>query len=353
MTVLVSRHSAKLLNFLVNQEFSVKRVGRFLPVLVLALTVFSATHAGAQEWVIKRVSGAAYFVAPGVEAFRIKKGMVFEKGYTLGTRSGARVLVARGGETIAVGPNTTFAISSYRSRGAQTTLLQRMGTIEVDVEKRSRPHFAVETPFFAAVVKGTKFEVKVRRKDARVSVRRGVVAVEDFASGERTDLTAGQYASSSPSQQVGLSVGGKTRPVVQPGTKRPPVFETPAVKNVPSASASANSRNTNASASSGSSGNNGKSSNAGGNGNSSSNSNAGGNGNGNSGNNGNGNGNSGNNGNGNGNSGNSGNGNGNSGNNGNGNGNSGNNGNGNGNSGNNGNGNGNSGGNGKGKGNNK
>jgi hypothetical protein len=309
-----------------------------LCVLLFAALVLHPASANASDWVVKRVSGIVYFVAPGVEAFRVKQGMVFKKGYTIGTRAGARALIARGGETIAVGPNTTFAMSTFRSTGVKTTLLQRKGTIEVDVQKRQQPHFTVETPFFAAVVKGTRFEISVQAKQARVSVNRGVVAVEDFASGERVDLTAGQTAASAPSSRVGLSVGGRTKPSVKPGAKRAPAFETPAVKNVPSNAAAAKSANSNRSARK-----SGNSAIGNGRGNANANSNAGGNGNGNSG--GNGNGNSG--GNGNGNSG--GNGNGNSG--GNGNGNSGGNGNGNSGNGNNnagGNGNGNSAGNGKG-----
>ncbi|TYC66236.1 FecR domain-containing protein [Stappia sp. BW2] len=305
---------------------------------MLAALVLHPASANASDWVVKRVSGIVYFVAPGVEAFRVKRGMVFKKGYTIGTRAGARALIARGAETIAVGPNTTFAMSNFRSNGVKTTLLQRKGTIEVDVQKRQRPHFTVETPFFAAVVKGTRFEVRVQAKQARVSVDRGVVAVEDFASGDRVDLTAGQTAASAPSSRVGLSVGGRTKPSVKPGAKRAPAFETPAVKNVPSNAAAAKSANANRKANNSANGIGRRNFGANGNGNAGGNGNSGGNGKGNSG--GNGNGNSG--GNGNGNSG--GNGNGNSG--GNGNGNSG--GNGNGNSGGNGNGNGNSGGNGNG-----
>ncbi len=316
-----------------------------LRTLLLAALVLLPATANASDWVVKRVSGIVYFVAPGVEAFRVKKGMVFEKGYTIGTRAGARALIGRGGETIAVGPNTTFAMSTFRSNGAKTTLLQRKGTIEVDVEKRQQPHFTVETPFFAAVVKGTRFEVNVQGKQARVSVERGVVAVEDFASGDRVDLTAGQAAASAPSNRVGLSVSGRTKPTVKPGAKRAPAFETPAVKNVPSNAAEAKSAKSNGNAGKGNNnsrrngngnsvgnGNSGGNSNAGGNGNSNGNSGGNGNGNSGSGNNnagGNGNGNSGGNGSGNSGSGNSGNGNSGNGNSGSGNNNAGGNGNGN------------------------
>ncbi|MFN3130856.1 FecR domain-containing protein [Roseibium sp.] len=317
------------------------------------------------------MSGVVYFVAPEVKAFRVQRGMVFQPGYTMATRSGARALIARGAETISVGPNAKFALSKYRSNNRKTTLLQRSGRLTVDVQKRGRPHFTVETPFLAAVVKGTRFGVSVNSREARVSVERGLVEVSDLATGQTASLGPGQSASSAPGSRSGLSVSGVNAPSVSPGAARAPAFATPSIGNVPSQSTntsnqgvsggSTNSQGQNAGGNSGgagygsagsssgsgeSAGNNGS-----GNGNGNGNSGNNGNGNGNSGNNGNGNGNSGNNGNGNGNSGNNGNGNGNSGNNGNGNGNSGNNGNGNGNSGNNGNGNGNSGNNGNGNGN--
>ncbi|WP_422383107.1 FecR domain-containing protein [Roseibium album] len=292
----------------------------------------------AADWTVKRVSGIVYFVAPGVEAFRAKKGMVFEKGFTLGTRAGGRVLIARGEETISVGPNTTFAISKYQSNNSKTTLLQRKGKVTVDVAKRSRPHFFVETPFLAAVVKGTRFDVQVGSGRTRVSVERGIVGVQDFSSGDRADLTRGQNASSSRSGSQGLSVGGPTKPSISKGAKRSPMVGLlDNVAEVDPETANNASGNNGKGLFGGLFGSNGNS-NGNGNGNSNGNSNGNGNGNSNGNSNGNGNGNS--NGNGNGNS--NGNGNGNS--NGNGNGNS--NGNGNGNS--NGNGNGNSNGNGNG-----
>jgi hypothetical protein len=212
-------------------------------------------------------------------------------------------------------------------------LYQDRGVVEVDVQRRWYRHFKVETPFLAAVVKGTQFKVRVNQNSAYVDVGRGKVNVHDFASGESANIEAGQSARTNPTKRVGLRVIGKTKPEIFAGPKRAPAFKTRVVKNVPASQKQANAANSNRSASvsnNGNSGGNGNG-NSGGNGNG----NSGGNGNGNS--SGNGNGNSG--GNGNGNSG--GNGNGNSG--GNGNGNSG--GNGNGNSG--GNGNGNSGGKGK------
>lgn len=279
----------------------------------------------AADWVLKRVTGTVHVVAPGVAPERAKVGMTLPKGYTLATQANGRAMLERGPESIMVSPGTVFAVSAYRTNGAETTLLQKKGTLTLDIEKRARPHFAVETPFFAAVVKGTRFTVEVARKSGRVTVERGVVGVSDFASGDSTDLAAGQFAATNPETKVGLSVGGKGMPVVSKGAPRAPLFDTPAVKNVPSAGSKAassnaggNSANASSNSSNSSSKGNSANSNAGGN-SANANSNAG-SGNSNAGGNSNGNGNSGNsnaggNSNGNGNSGNSnagGNGNGNS-----------------------------------------
>ncbi len=261
-------------------------------IVVLAVVTCLPLPAVAAEWVIKRVSGQVYLVSPEVPAYRAKSGMPLQKGMTLATRKGARAMLARGSETILVGPSTTFALSRYRSQGDKTTLLQKSGTVTVDVAKRARPHFTVETPFLAAVVKGTRFEVKVGKKSAAVAVERGLVSVSDYASGDQADLGPGQRASTAPETKVGLTVGGKTKPAVRAGKKQAPTFQTPAVKNVPansnagkSANSSSNSNSSgNASSKSSSNANAASNSNSGGNGNgNSSNSNAGGNGNGNSG----------------------------------------------------------------------
>ena len=302
------------------------------------------------HWSVERVSGRVMVQTRTGETFAVKRGMTVRKGWKIKT-GGGRVVINRGEETFVVSPNSVVTLEPKGVLIKRMVVYQDRGQVDVDVKRRWYRHFKVETPFLAAVVKGTQFRVKVGNRTASVNVGRGVVGVHDFASGDRADVGAGQAAATNPSRRVGLSVSGKNKPAVRSGPKRAPSFETRVVKNVPATKAEARAANggNRGNAGNSRSGNNGNG-NSGGNGNGNSggngNGNSGGNGNGNSG--GNGNGNSGGNGNGNsggnGNGNSGGNGNGNSG--GNGNGNSG--GNGNGNSG--GNGNGNSGGNGNGKG---
>ncbi len=242
--------------------------------LALLLIPLSAglTKAYAAEWVITRISGTVYLVAPGIQAHRARKGMALHKGHTIATRKGARAVLQRGNDSITVGPNTEFALSQYRSNDSQTTLLQRKGTIDVDVETRGRPFFRVETPYLAAVVKGTRFSVTVTGNESQVSVQRGVVGVQDLASGQQSDLRAGQSVQSAPGKFNGLKSVGKTRAAIQQGTPGKPSFgDTPASLSPAGSKAqntttsgrdNAASGNGNANASSGNSGDRGPSGNA-------------------------------------------------------------------------------------------
>nr|CAD6425827.1 membrane protein [Rhizobium sp. Q54] len=316
--------------------------------IVLAMLCLSAASALAEEWFVERSSQQVQYTIDKHTWQPVSKGMTIPNKAWIATGPRGRAVLTRGVETIAIQPQTLAAIITTDGLfSRKTEVVQQKGKLALDIEKRSRPHTYVHTPFLAAVVKGTSFSVTVTDKDASVSVERGLVQVSSFTGGQSTNLGPGQSARVDRAQN--MDVAGITD---APGV----VSVEPTAASVPAVGASAPLGSTPASGNSdrgdngsGASGNgsgksDGNNGNGGGNG-------GGNNGNGNGGgNSGNGNGNGGgNNGNGNGNGGgNSGNGNGNGGgNSGNGNGNGGgNNGNGNGNGGgNNGNGNGNGGGN--------
>jgi hypothetical protein len=63
-----------------------------------------------------------------------------------------------------------------------TRVLQNMGSVLFQVDHRQSPHFSVETPLLAAIVKGTIFEVTVGANDTLVSVTDGLVQVQSTAS---------------------------------------------------------------------------------------------------------------------------------------------------------------------------
>ena len=330
-----------------------------LRILLIAVFSMIAALCSADEWSVGRMRGEVEHRV-GLSWKPVEAGMLIEDRTRVRTGADGRVDLQRGAELVSLGANTEIEI---RDGGAElmTTIIQESGVLTADVERRNVQHFSVQTPFLAAVVKGTKFTVTVDENGSHVEVERGVVQVQDGDNELVVDIRPGQDAIVTADTPLHVEGGGSAPVFTFDGD----LVAAPAESSDQSSANTGNGDSQNASDSSngtpsdhangnGNNGNGNGGDNGGGN---SGNGNGGGNGNGNSGGHGNGNGNgSANSGNGNGNGNNgSGNGNGNS-SNGNGNG-GGNNGNGNGNGGGNGssgNGNGNSGnGNGNGNGNGK
>jgi ferric-dicitrate binding protein FerR (iron transport regulator) len=94
------------------------------------------------------------------------------------------VLLVRGEETILVAPNSVIGLPTENKDGLSTTIVQQAGSILLEVEKRNVKHFEVETPYLAAVVKGTQFRVSVNAASTSIEVIRGQVEVADFRSGQ-------------------------------------------------------------------------------------------------------------------------------------------------------------------------
>ena len=97
------------------------------------------------------------------------------------------------------------------------------------MEKSNVKHFQVETPYLAAVVKGTQFRVTVDKDDSRVDVLRGQVEVIDFKSGQFTQVFPSQSARVSAQGTGGLSLsgGGTLSPIQQGSPRRSPVSPLP------------------------------------------------------------------------------------------------------------------------------
>ena len=97
--------------------------------------------------------------------------------------------------------------SRETKQGLLTTIIQRAGSIVLEVEKRNVKHFEVETPLLAALVKGTRFRVTIEKNNSYVDVLTGEVEVSDFRSGQYVLVEPGQTAEVS-AQQSGLSLSG-------------------------------------------------------------------------------------------------------------------------------------------------
>ncbi len=182
---------------------------RIVTVASVLLGASSSALAGDDGvWSVSKSSGEVWISATGAEQASLKQEEVLKPGDTIRTGRNGRVLLVRGEETILIAPNSVIAVPSEKKDGMSTTILQQAGSILLEVEKRNVKHFEVETPYLAAVVKGTQFRVTVNAASTSVEVSRGQVEVSDFRSGQIAQVKPGQIATSFTHGRSGLSLSG-------------------------------------------------------------------------------------------------------------------------------------------------
>lgn len=177
-------------------------------------------------WSVSKSSGEVWITATGAQPASLKQDDALRPGDTIRTGRTGRVLLVRGEETILIAPNSVIGVPTEKKDGLSTTIQQQAGSILLEVEKRNVKHFEVETPYLAAVVKGTQFSVTIDGASTRVAVNRGQVEVVDFKSGQIAQVLPGQAATSLIRGKPGLSLSGSgTFAPIEQGKPRAPSID--------------------------------------------------------------------------------------------------------------------------------
>jgi hypothetical protein len=178
---------------------------------VAALILGTASGASAADdgvWSVSKSSGEVWLAADGAQQVSLSQEGTLKPGDTVRTGRNGRVLLVRGEETILISPNSVVGLPTEKKEGLSTTIIQQAGSILLEVEKRNVKHFEVETPYLAAVVKGTQFSVTVGAGSTKVGVVRGQVEVSDFKTGQIAQVLPGQSATAFEHGKPGLSLSG-------------------------------------------------------------------------------------------------------------------------------------------------
>jgi hypothetical protein len=157
-----------------------------------AFTILWALPASADDWEVVKLRGTVLELVDGAW-LRLERGDIVPDDRVIRTLGGRATLV-RGAETIDLGSNTQIQIFDKEARRPFTTVKQHFGTVEIEAEVRDVQHFAVETPYLVAVVKGTRFVVTSDENASEVSVGRGAVEVTGTGSDTHAVILAGQSA---------------------------------------------------------------------------------------------------------------------------------------------------------------
>ena len=212
---------------------AISHASRALAVAFVLTTASFAFAADGGDWTVSKSSGEVWLAGSGVQQASLKQEDVLKPGDTVRTGRTGRVLLKRGDEMIMVSPNSVVGIPAQKTEGLSTTIVQKAGSILLDVEKRNVKHFEVETPYLAAVVKGTQFRVTVNAGKTTVDVVRGQVEVADFKSGQIAQVMAGQHATAFAGGKTGLSLGGSgtLAPIEQGRPRAPSIEQVPVPRN--------------------------------------------------------------------------------------------------------------------------
>ena len=202
--------------------------------MAVALVMSSSAFAGDDGvWSISKSSGEVWVTTAGAQQASLKQDDTLKPGDLVRTGRNGRVLLVRGEETILISPNSVIGLPTDKKDGMSTTILQQAGSILLEVEKRNVKHFEVETPYLAAVVKGTHFSVTVNAASTSVNVERGQVEVSDFKTGQIAQILPGQTATSFAHGKPGLSLtgSGTFNPIEQGKPRASSIERIPVPKN--------------------------------------------------------------------------------------------------------------------------
>src|SRR4051794_28610603 len=141
--------------------------------------VASPAHASDKKdkWFVSQLTGDARVVHPGAQPTSLKLNAELVPGDKLITGPNGRATLVHGADYIIVAPRTEMRLPSAIEPDGFTRVVQTIGTMLFRVQHTGIPHFAVDTPMLAAVVKGTTFTVIVDQKRSAVQVTQGVVQV--------------------------------------------------------------------------------------------------------------------------------------------------------------------------------
>lgn len=151
------------------------RIRWMLAMAVAFAAAFPSNVRAGDGWRVVDTAGVVRVGGPGFMPVALTRDQELPADAWVETASGRAVLV-RGQETVIVEPNSRLQLPTTEVNG-NTQVLQSLGSAIYKIGKQKKPHFQVDTPYLAAVVKGTAFKVKVDDDEASVTVTEGLVEV--------------------------------------------------------------------------------------------------------------------------------------------------------------------------------
>lgn len=190
-------------------------LGKRFILFVAAFFIGTPALAAPAQWRVSEVAGNVEIVENG-RARLATRGATLLPGASVRTDARARAVLVRGKEVVMISHATSIRVPGVaETRGGVVQMIADFGRALFRIERGDTPHFGVQTPYLAAVVKGTVFTVTVGAADAAVQVEEGAVEVATLDGGVAEMILPGMVAIVTATDRRAMSIEGNGRRVVR------------------------------------------------------------------------------------------------------------------------------------------
>ncbi len=192
----------------------VAAVGLVVLALILALPRPLMAD-GSAGWTLVQAEGDVQIQPVGEGWSPVALSSVVRAGSVLRTGENGRAMLESDGDRIFVSPNSRLELPAGEPSGAVTHVRQSLGTMLYDIFTRydfatpAAERFRVDTPYLAAVIKGTVFTVTVGAEGAAVHVVKGVVQVTSANGAHGAMIYPGETATVPPRADGDVTILGR------------------------------------------------------------------------------------------------------------------------------------------------
>ncbi|MEL6530078.1 MAG: FecR domain-containing protein [Pseudomonadota bacterium] len=178
---------------------------------MVALLASTSALAATPDWRVSEVSGSVTIARSG-KVLNARQDTTLRPGDVIRTGKKGRAVLVRGKEFVVVSPDAKLKVAVPEETGPVTQFFQYLGNALFKIEKKSTPHFGVKTPYLAAVVKGTTFNVSVGSDRSSVQVTEGAVEVATGNDLEAALITPGLigYVDADDAGELFVISGGRS-----------------------------------------------------------------------------------------------------------------------------------------------
>lgn len=198
-------------------------------VIALVFLTYLTGVAQAGGWTVVKASADTLYTIGKGNWRPVTPGMELQDNSWINTGKRGRITIRKDANIINVNPGTLAGIQELGGKLDKTVILQQTGSVSLDLVRKSAPWMTVQTPFLAAIVKGTSFNVTIGKTDATVKVSRGRVGVTDTRRGESVDVVSGQRArvDIAAARSIRVDGSGRIAPVRTSSPTQPLLEMTP------------------------------------------------------------------------------------------------------------------------------